>query len=120
VQFAPDRLEPHVVLAPAERARAVARREGRRFVEEEQFREAALLHQRPAVPAAEREPAADPPPGGVMAPDPALLVVETPSIAVHESACGIGDQLAKRRDPVSQRHRGITVAERWTRPEGST
>jgi hypothetical protein len=81
-----------------------------RFVEEEQFREPAGLHERPAVPATELEATRDPPTRGVVSPDPAVLVVEAAAVAVHESPRGIGDQLAERRDPVPVRHRATIVA----------
>src|SRR5262249_54340671 len=63
MELAPDLLhEPHVVLAPAERARPVPGGEGSRLVEEEELRELARLHQRCPVPAAELDPAGDPAP----------------------------------------------------------
>jgi hypothetical protein len=88
----------------------VTRREGRRFVEEEQFREAARLHQRLAVPPTERESATDPALRRMVASDPTELVVEAPAVAVHEPARRVGDEFTQRRDPIAQGHRGTTVA----------
>src|SRR5262245_55475462 len=85
VQVAPDLDESPVILATTERARAVARRERRRLVQEEQLGEASGLHQRLAVPAPEFEAAGDPSAHGVTAPDQAALVVQTSAIAVAGS-----------------------------------
>jgi hypothetical protein len=110
VQVPPQILQPNEVASSAERARSVSGGERGRFVEEEQFREPAGLHQRPAVPASELEATPDPPTRGVVSPDPAVLVVEAAAVAVHESPRGIGDQLAERRDPVPVRHHATIVA----------
>ena len=106
VELAPDLAEPDVVLAAAERARAVPGRERRRLVEEEQLGEPAGLQQRLAVPAAEPETARDPPLAVEPPADPAPLIVQAPTVAVHETATGFGDQLAERGDTVPQRHQG--------------
>ena len=103
MQVAPDRDETVVVLAPALRAGAVAGRERGHLVEEEELRVAAGLQQRASPPAAELEPARDPALHRVAAANAALRVVETAAIAVDESAGGICDQIAERRDPVLER-----------------
>ena len=56
------------------------------------------------MPAAKAEPARDPAPPRVPAPDPAVLVVETAAVPVHQPTVGDGDELAQRRHPVLQRH----------------
>ena len=71
VELAPDRAEAVVVLAPAERARAMPGRERGRLVEEEELREPPGLEQRPPQPAAELEPAGDPAPAVVAPADAA-------------------------------------------------
>jgi hypothetical protein len=55
------------------------------------------------MPVAEAEPARDPSRAGVAATDPAVVVVQAPTVPVHEPARGIGDELAERRHPVLQR-----------------
>jgi hypothetical protein len=110
VPLGPEVAEAHIVLAPAERAGPVPGGEGGRLVEEEQLGEPPRLEERRAVPAAELQAARDPAPPGVAPADPALVVVETTTIAVDEPAGRIGDELRERRDPVSKRHRG-TVAD---------
>jgi hypothetical protein len=57
MELAPDCQEAVVVSATAESAWAMSGRERSRLVEEEQFREAARLLERCAVPPAELEPA---------------------------------------------------------------
>jgi hypothetical protein len=106
VELPPDRAEAHVVFAAAERARSVTGRERGRLVQEEQLGEAPGLQERSAVPAAEPEPARDPALPVEAPADPAASVVQAPSVAVHESAPGLGDQLPERRDAVAQRHAG--------------
>jgi hypothetical protein len=105
VESPPDLREANVVLSSTQRARPMARGERRGFVQEEQLREPPGLHQRRPMPASEPEPARDPPLDGVSTTDPPFVVVQTPSVAVHEPAGGRRDQLAERRDPVLQRHR---------------
>jgi hypothetical protein len=83
----------------------VSRRERGRFVEEEELREAPRLHERMAVPAAEREPAGDPALAVVATADPAAIVVQAAAVAVHETARRVGDQLAERCDTVLERRR---------------
>ena len=95
--------EARVVGAAAERARPVARCEGGRLVEEEELGELPRLHQRPAVPALELEPAGDPTARRLMPPDPALRVVQAAAVAVDEPARRMGDELAERRHPVLER-----------------
>src|SRR5439155_15208037 len=53
MELAPDRREPVVVLAAAERAGPMSGRQGGRLVEEEELGEAARLQERLAVPALE-------------------------------------------------------------------
>ena len=104
MEVAPERGEACVVLAPAERARAVTGGERGRLVEEEQLCEPPRLQLRTAVPAAELQPARDPSPAVVMAPDPTARVVQAAAVSVDEPACGIGDELAERSDAVLKRH----------------
>jgi hypothetical protein len=78
-----------------------------RFVEEEQFREAAGLHQRPASPPAEFEPAGDPALAVEATADATGLVVEAAAIPVDEASRWIRDELAERRDAILQRHSGL-------------
>ena len=104
---APDRREADVVLAPAQGARAVARGEGGRLVEEEQLGEPAGLQQGRPMPVAEAEPARDPPRAGGATTDAAVVVVEAPTVPVHEPARWIGDELTEGGDAVLQRHRGV-------------
>src|SRR6185369_10583723 len=103
-RLADDLQEAVVVLAPAQRARAVAGRERGRLVEEEQLGEAPRLEQRSAVPAAEAQAAGDPAAAVVMAADPAARVVQTAPVAVHEPASRGGDQVAERGDAILQSH----------------
>ena len=83
---APDRDQAVVVLAPAERARAMPGRESRRLVEEEELREPAGLEQRCAPPPPELEPAGDPPLPAVPPPNAAVLVVQAAAVSVDETA----------------------------------
>jgi len=64
-----------VVRAAAQGARTVAGRQRGRLVQEEQLGESAGLHQRCAMPAAEAQPAGDPPAARVRPADPALGIV---------------------------------------------
>ena len=75
-----------------------------RLVEEEELREAAGLHQRRAVPAAEAQPAGDPAPAGMVAADAAVRVVQAAAVAVDEPARRRGDQLPQRGDAILTRH----------------
>ena len=75
-------------------------RERGRLVEEEELRELAGLEQRPALPAAELEPAGDPALPVVAPPDLALRVVEAAAVPVDEPTRRVGDQLAERCDAV--------------------
>ena len=104
VHLAPDLAEAHIVLATAQRAGAMAGGERGRLIEKEQLGEAPGLHERAAVPVAEAEPAGDPASAVVVAPDASLAVVEAATVPVDQTAFGRGDQLAKWRDPVLQRH----------------
>ena len=70
VQAEPERREPVVVRATAERARAMACRERRRLVEEEELGELARLQERRAMPVLEDETTGDPAPNRVAPPDP--------------------------------------------------
>jgi hypothetical protein len=105
MELAPELAEANVVLAAAERAGPMSRREGRRLVEEEELREAAGLQQSLAAPAAELEPARDPALAAVAATDLPGRVVEAAAIAVHEASGWVGDQFAERCDPVPERQR---------------
>ena len=107
VHRAPDRREADVVLAPAQGARAVARGERGRLVQEEQLGEAAGLQQGRPMPVAEAKPARDPPRAGGATTDAAVVVVEAPTVPVHEPARWIGDELTEGGDAVLQRHRGV-------------
>jgi len=107
VHRAPDRREANVVLAPAQGARAVARGERGHLIQEEQLGEPAGLQQGHPMPVAEAEPARDPSRAGVAATDPAVVVVQAPTVPVHEPARGIGDELTEGGDAVLQRHRGV-------------
>lgn len=98
--------EANIVLASAESARTVPCGECRRFVEEEQLREAARSHEGIAMPTLEFEPARDPAFPVVATPDVPGFVVETAAICVHEPARRIGDELAERRHTILQRHVG--------------
>jgi len=104
VQSVPQRAETFVVVATALGARAVPGRERRRLVEEEKLGVPARLHQRRAAPVSKLQPAGDPAPAVVSPPDAAALVVQTASVAVHEAARRIRDQLAQRRNAVLERH----------------
>ena len=112
VTVAPDGAEALVVLPAAQRAGPMPCGERRRLVEEEQLGEAAGLQQRSPQPAAELEPAGDPAPAVVPPADLAVLVVQAAAVSVDEPPCRIGDQLAERSDPVSQRHRGLNLSGR--------
>ena len=104
VKVAPDRDQAVVVLAPAERARAMPGREGGRLVQEEELGEPARLQQRTALPSPKLQLAGDPPLPVVASPDASELVVQAAAVAVDETTAGIGDQLAERRHSVLQRH----------------
>src|SRR5689334_16914628 len=92
----------------------MSRRERRRLVEKEKLRVAAGRHQPQPSPAAEVEPASDPPPRGESAADLAAMVVKAAAIAVDESARGAGDQLAERCDAILERRNGLQGA--WFEP----
>src|SRR4051794_19804736 len=104
MQCTPDLEETGVVVTPAERARSVPGREGRRLVEEEQLRELAGLQERRAMPVLEAQATRDPTPAVVAPPDPALLVVQAAAVPIDEPAGRRGDQLAERRDAIPARH----------------
>ncbi len=104
MQLGPDRREAIVVLAAAERARAMSGGKRGRLVEEEQLSEAARLQERATLPAAELEPTGDPALAGIAPPNAPRLVVQATSISVYEAAGGIRDEVAERSDPVLQRH----------------
>jgi hypothetical protein len=103
VHGAPQREEAVVVLAPAERARAMPGGERGRLVEEEQLRELARLEERRAVPVLEPQPAGDPALAGVAPTDAARVVVQAAAVPVDEAALGRRDEVAERRDPVPKR-----------------
>ena len=116
MELGPDLAESHVVGAAAERARPVAGGERRRLVEEEELREPAGLHQRPALPAAELQAACDPALAVVAPPDPPLGVVEAAAVAVDEASRWIGDEVAERRHTVLARHPADDAAVRRGSP----
>jgi hypothetical protein len=100
-----DQLEEAVVvLAPAQRTRAVARSERCRLVEEEELGEPPGLQQGLALPPLELEPAGDPPLRRLAVADAALVVVKAAAVAVDEPTRRVGDELAQRRHAVLQRH----------------
>jgi hypothetical protein len=104
MERAPKLAEPHVILAAAQRARAVSGSERGRLVEEEQLSELPWLGEGLAVPPAELEPTRDPTLAVEAPTNPALIIVEASAVAVDEAARGMRDQLAARRDPVTARH----------------
>jgi hypothetical protein len=59
------------------------------------------------MPVAEAEPARDPSRAGVATTDPAVVVVEAPTVPVHEPARGICDEFTEWGDAILQRHRGL-------------
>jgi hypothetical protein len=91
VELRPQRGEAAVVLSATKCARAVARGEGGRLVEQEELREAAWLQQRPTLPAAELELAGDPALAGIAPPDAPGLVVQAAAIPVDEAAPRVRD-----------------------------
>ncbi len=103
MQLAPQPAETEVVLAPAERAGAVAGGHSRRFIEKEQLSEPARLQQWSAQPAAELEPAGDPAAAGVVLADAPVTIVQAAAVAIDEAAGRFGDQRSQRRDAVLQR-----------------
>ena len=105
VEPAPDRREADVVLATAESAGPMSCRERSRLVEEEELREEPRLQERAARPAPVLEPAGDPAPCRIPAPNAAGGVVQAAPVPVDETPSGIGDQLAERRHAVLERHR---------------
>ena len=113
---APDLHEPHVVLSPAEGARAMAGGERGRLVQEEQLREPAGLHHRRPVPPAERQPAGDPALAVEPPPDDAGIVVQAAAVPVDGATCRIGDQVAERCHPVPSRHRAVRSRRTLPRP----
>ena len=100
MQVAPDRDEAVVVLAPAQRARAVAGGERGRLVEEEELRVPARLQQRSRAASRGTRAGRRSSACRVAPADAAVGVVEAAAVAVDEAARGIRDQLAERRDPV--------------------
>jgi hypothetical protein len=100
VVLSPDVTEADVVLTPAERTWAVTRAERGRLVQEEQLRELARLQQRTPVPAAELQPAGDPPSYCPLSPNAPEIVVQTATVPVHEPPGWVRDELAEGRDAV--------------------
>src|SRR5579872_553699 len=99
----PDRAEASKVFAPAFGTRPMAGRERRDFIEEEELGIAVRGHDGPpdALPF---QPACDPSPELRVVHDAPRVIVEYAAVA-HEQAASLerGD-IAKRRDPVLQRH----------------
>ena len=104
VQPGPQRGEAVVVAAATEGAGTVPGGERRHLVEEEELGEEPGLHERAALPPAELEAAGDPALDGVAPANAPARVVEAAAVPVQEPARGIGDEVAKRRDPVLERH----------------
>ncbi len=91
----PDVTEADVVLAPAERTRAVTRGERGRLVQEEQLREPARLQQGLRSPALELQPARDPASHSARSSNAPDIVVQAATVAVHEPSRGVRDELAE-------------------------
>src|SRR6478752_2369188 len=66
------------------------------------------------MPTPKRKSAGDPAASRMVAPDPALRVVEAAAVPVDQAALGHRDQIAIRSDTVLQRH-GVTLAGSATR-----
>ena len=105
VERGPDFEQEFVVGAAAECAGPVPGREGGRLIQEEELREAARLHERPAVPAAELEPTRDPALDLIATTDAPLVVVEAPAVAVHKPPRWIRNQFTEGCDSILERHR---------------
>ena len=97
--------ETHVVHSPALRARPMPCSPCGRFIEEEQLREPAGLHQRVTTTVFELEPARDPPFPVEPAADATGAVVKRSAVPVDEPARRRHDDLAERRHAVLQGHR---------------
>src|SRR2546430_17409757 len=85
MKLVPDREQPEVVLAPAERARPMSGRERGHLVEEEQARVAAGRHQRLPAPTTELQPARDPALAVVAPADSPGLVVQAAAVCLDET-----------------------------------
>src|SRR5207247_8086985 len=80
MELAPDRHQPQVVLAAAQRAWAVTGGKSGPLVEEEQLGEHPGLHQWGAMPPPEPQTASDPAPAGEQPADAASFVVQAASV----------------------------------------
>ena len=109
MQLFPDLGETDVVLATAQRARAMPRRERGRLIEEEQLGVPAGLHQGVAPPPSEPELAGHPTLAVVASADGATLVVEAATVPVDQATGRVGDEFTERRDAVLAGHLGPTV-----------
>jgi hypothetical protein len=115
VERGPDFDQEVVVRAAAERAGPMPGRERRRLVQEEELREAARLHERPAVPAAELEPTCDPALDLIAPTDASVVVVEAATVAVDKPSGGIRNQLSQGCDSILERHSSRSIAGRLAR-----
>ncbi len=114
MQLVPQRREPVIVLAPAQRTRTVTGGKRGRLVEEEQLREPARRHQRMPVPATKPQPAGDPSLAVVGAADAACRIVQATAVSIHEPARRVGDQLTEWGDSVLAWHfEAIRACCRW-------
>jgi hypothetical protein len=104
VQVAPQCGERVVVLSSTKRTRAVSSRPRGHLVEEEELGEKSRLHHRSAVPPTKLELAGNPAFAVEPAPDAATIVVQATSIPVHQSASGVGNEIAKGSDSILQWH----------------
>lgn len=104
MEMTPESREAVVVGPAAQSARSVARSEGGCLVEEEELGELPWLEQSSSLPAAELELTRDPALHAVAPAYPTRRVVQTAAISVHETASGIGDEIAERCDAVLERH----------------
>ncbi len=106
VQLVPKCHKGAVVLTAAEGAGAMAGRERRSLVQEEQLREPPRLQEALPSPAAKLEPARDPALRCEATNDRPVHVVQAAAVPVDEPSSRVGDELAERRHSVLQRHSG--------------
>ena len=99
----PGVAEADVISVAAFGARAVASGQGSGFVEEEELRPAAGLHQL-AVATAELEATRDPAADLAVANDPLLGIVQDAAVAGEEAAARHGHDVAERGDAITARH----------------
>lgn len=106
VRRAPRSCEVHEVFSPAFGAGPMTCCKGRCFVQEEELREPARRHQRPAPAPFELQPACDPPEPVVRTSDSSRFVVEAAAVPVDEASRLGGNYLTERGDAIVQRHGG--------------